>query len=45
MIIRGELRVLDTADALAEGLNELGGCGFAVIGVVGGFEAVEDEHG
>jgi hypothetical protein len=45
MVVLGELRVLDTADALAEGLDEGRGSRLAVIGVVGGFEAVEDEHG
>ena len=45
VVVLGELWVLDAADALAEGLDELGGGGFAVVGVVGGFEAVEDEHG
>jgi hypothetical protein len=44
MVVLGELRVLDTADALAKGFNERRLSRLAVIGVVSGFEAVEDEH-
>lgn len=45
MVVLGELRVLNAGDALPEGLDELGGGGLAVIGVVGGLKAVENEHG
>lgn len=45
MVVLGELRVFDTADALSEGLNECGCGGLALIGVVGCLEAVEHEHG
>lgn len=45
MVIPGELGILDAGDALAEGFDELRGCGLGFVGVVGGLQAVEDEHG
>lgn len=40
-----ELLVLDTVDVPAKGLDKWGRGGFGAVGVVGGVEAVEDEHG
>jgi hypothetical protein len=44
MVVLCELRVLDTLDLLAQGLDERRGCGFSAIGVVGGFKTTVDEH-
>ncbi len=45
MVGFGEERVFDAGDALTEGFDEGGGGGGGAVGVVGGVEAVEDEHG
>lgn len=44
MVVLGELGVLNTADLLAERLDESGLSGLAVIRVVGGLETVEHKH-
>lgn len=45
VVVSGELLVLDTADALAEVLDQRGGGGLGAIGVVVGSQAVEGQHG
>ena len=45
MVVLGVLRILDALDLLAQGLDELRGGSFAAVGVVGGLETAEDEHG
>lgn len=40
-----EVRVFDAGDVAPEVLDERAGGGFGAVGVVGGVEAVEDEHG
>ncbi len=45
MVGFGEEGVFDAGDAAVEGFDEGGGGGGGAVGVVGGVEAVEDEHG
>lgn len=45
VVVLGELGVLDAADALTEVLEQRGGGGLGAVGVVGGSQASEDEHG
>ena len=45
MVVLGVLRVLDALDLLAQGLDKRRGGGLTTIGVVGGLETAEDEHG
>lgn len=44
VVVLGVLRVLNTLDLLAEGLDELRGSSLATVSVVGSLEAAEDEH-
>ena len=45
MVIGGELSVLDTADLLAEFLQQRGGGGLGAVSVVASSQTAEDEHG
>lgn len=42
---RGEQGVFGAGDPLPEGLDQRRGGGLGAVGVVAGFQAVEDEHG
>jgi hypothetical protein len=44
MVVLSVLRILDTLDLLAQGLNQLGSSSLRAVNVVGGLEAAEDEH-